>query len=441
MYTLLNYLSCPEGVKMIGINRLKGQGSPSTLFAAFLYFDFSFMVWTILAPLATEITDSLANYGFLMTSSETATLLSVPILVGSLLRVVLGFLVGKIGAKKSALGAQAIVILTLFYVTSFGEHISYEELLFVGVGLGFAGASFAVALPQAGQWYPPRLQGVVLGIAGIGNIGVVLGFLFAPKISEIWGWKSVFFVVAILSLLIFVMYVLMAKDAPKEVYVPRPKNLSDYIRLLKDRDTWWFNLFYAVSFGAFVGFAMYMKVYLMAMYSNEMALFGSEILGEENIHVVAGYFAAFCIMAGALLRPVGGAIADRVGGIKSLYIYFSSVTLLIFINAFIGLSFWFAIFVMFLIMANLGMANGALFQLVPQRFSKDIGIMTGLIGAAGALGGVGILVVLGASTMMFGDYTIGFLFIAANALIAMAGLSLVKTRWRTTWGAKSGGII
>jgi NNP family nitrate/nitrite transporter-like MFS transporter len=426
---------------MISFNRLKGEGNPSTLFAAFLYFDFSFMVWTMLGPLATEITDSLASYGFLMTASEKATLLSIPILSGALLRIVLGFLVGKIGAKKTALGAQAIVALTLFYVASFGDHISYEELLCVGVGLGFAGASFAVALPQAGQWYPPRLQGVVLGIAGIGNMGVVLGFLFAPKIAEIWGWQAVFLVAAILSLLVFVTYVLMAKDAPKEVYVPRPKNVSDYVRLLKDRDTWWFNLFYAVSFGAFVGFAMYMKVYLMAMYFDEMEEFGIEVLGEDNIHVVAGYFAAFCIMAGALLRPVGGAIADRIGGIRSLYIFLSSVTVLIFINAFISLSFWFAIIIMFLIMANLGMANGALFQLVPQRFSKDIGIMTGIIGAAGALGGVAILEILGASTLMFGDYTIGFMFIAANALIAIAGVSLVKKRWRTTWGVKSGGII
>ena len=426
---------------MIGLNRLKGEGSPSTLFAAFLYFDFSFMVWTMLGPLATEITDSLANYGFLMTASEKATLLAIPILSGALLRIVLGFLVGKIGAKKTALGAQAIVILTLFYVASFGEHISYEELLFVGVGLGFSGASFAVALPQAGQWYPPRLQGVVLGIAGIGNMGVVLGFLFAPKIAEIWGWQAVFLVAAIFSLLVFVTYVLIAKDAPKEVYVPRPKNVLDYIRLLKDRDTWWFNLFYAVSFGAFVGFAMYMKVYLMAMHFDEMEMFGLEVMGEDNIHVVAGYFAAFCIMAGALLRPVGGAIADRIGGIRSLYIFLTSVAVLIFINAFISLSFWFAIIIMFLIMANLGMANGALFQLVPQRFSKDIGIMTGIIGAAGALGGVAILEILGASTLMFGDYTIGFMFIATNTLIAIAGVSLVKKRWRTTWGVKSGGII
>ena len=426
---------------MIGFNKLKGEGSPSTLFAAFLYFDFSFMVWTMLGPLSTEITDSLANYGFLMTASETATLLSVPILSGALLRIVLGFLVGKIGAKKTALGAQTIVTLSLFYVASFGAYISYEELLLVGVGLGFAGASFAVALPQAGQWYPPRLQGVVLGIAGIGNMGVVLGFLFAPKIAELWGWQSVFLFAAVLSVLVFILYVLMAKDAPKEVYVPRPKHASDYVRLLKDRDTWWFNLFYAVSFGAFVGFAMYMKVYLMAMYFDEMEVFGVEVLGEDNIHVVAGYFAAFCIMAGALLRPIGGAIADRIGGIRSLYIFLSSVAILIFLNAFIVISFWFAIVIMFLIMANLGMANGALFQLVPQRFSKDIGIMTGIIGAAGALGGVAILEILGASTLIFGDYTIGFMFIAANALIAIAGVSLVKSRWRTTWGVKSGGII
>jgi len=430
-----------KGEKMIGFNRLKGEGSPATLFASFLYFDFSFMVWTLLGPLATEISDSMASYGFQMIASEYATMLTVPILSGAFLRILLGYMVGVIGAKKTALIAQFIVMLTLFYVASFGEQISYNELLFVGVGLGFAGASFAVALPQAGQWYPQRLQGVVLGIAGIGNMGVVLGFLFAPKIAELWGWQSVFFLAGILSLMVFITYVLMATDAPERIYTPRVKKFSDYVRLLKDRDTWWFNLFYAVSFGTFVGFAVYMKVYLLAMHFDEMETFGLEVLGEENIHVVAGFFAAFCIMAGALLRPIGGTIADRVGGIRSLYYFFTSVIVLIFINAFIPLAFWLDIIVMFLIMANLGMANGAVFQLVPQRFSKDIGIMTGIIGASGALGGVAILQILGASTLIFGDYTIGFMIIAASIVIAIIGLGLVKKRWRTTWGVSSGGII
>lgn len=426
---------------MVGFNKLKAEGSSSTLFAAFLYFAFSFMVWTLLGALATEITDSLASYGFPMTSSEKATLLSVPILSGALLRILLGYMVSVIGAKKTALGAQVIVIVTLFYAASFGEHIEYVKLLIVGIGLGFAGASFTVALPQAGQWYPSRLQGAVIGIVGIGNMGVVLGFLFAPKMAEMWGWQSVFLVAAVLSLLVFITYAMIAKDAPKEIYTPRIKRVSDYIRLLKERDTWWFNLFYAVGFGAFLGFAIYMKVYLMDMHMDEMEIFGKNIFSEENIHVTAGYFAAFCIMAGALLRPVGSIIADRIGGIRSLYIFLSSVAILILMNAFIVLSFWFSIAVMFFIMANLGMANGALFQLVSQRYAKDISIMIGIIGAAGALGGAAILVILGASTLVFGDYTVGFIFIAVNVLIAIIGVSLVKTRWRTTWGVNAGGII
>ena len=119
--------------------------------------------------------------------------------------------------------------------------------LIVALGLGFAGASFAVALPQAGQWYPPKLQGVVLGIAGAGNIGVVIDFLFAPKIAEIWGWESVFGVGAVMAILVFVAYLFLAKDAPESVYKKNPKKLKDYGKLLKDKDTWWFCLFYAVS--------------------------------------------------------------------------------------------------------------------------------------------------------------------------------------------------
>lgn len=120
--------------------------------------------------------------------------------------------------------------------------------------MGFFGASFAVALPQAGQWYPPKSQGIVLGIAGAGNIGVVIDFLFAPKIAELWGWESVFLVGAVMSIVVFIAYAFIAKNAPESVYKVRPKKLVDYGKLLKDKDTWWFNLFYAVSFGGFVGF-------------------------------------------------------------------------------------------------------------------------------------------------------------------------------------------
>ncbi|WP_415396367.1 MFS transporter [Sulfurimonas sp. CS5] len=426
---------------MAGFKDLKGQGHAPTLFMAFLYFDMSFMVWTMLGPLSTEIAEALALGGHIMTAGEKATLLSLPILSGALLRIVLGFGVDKLGAKLTAMMAQSVVIIALLTAYFQGSSITYDTLLLVALGLGFAGASFAVALPQAGQWYPPKLQGVVLGIAGAGNIGVVIDFLFAPKIAELWGWESVFGVGAAMAIVVLIAYTFLAKNAPAEVYTARPKKLKDYGKLLKDKDTWWFNLFYAVSFGGFVGFAGYMKVYLMNTYQADMSVFGLNVFDEENVKVIAGYFGALCIFAGAVLRPVGGAIADKLGGIKSLYIFFGLVSLLAILNATVVLPFWFAILVLFLIMANLGMANGAVFQLVPQRFGKDIGIMTGIIGAAGGLGGTALIKTLGWSKGVFDGYSAGFMIFAAVVLIALMGISLVKTRWRTTWGIAAGGRI
>ena len=424
-----------------GLKALKGQGHAPTLFMAFLYFDMSFMVWTMLGPLSTEIAEALALNGYIITAGEKATLLAIPILSGAILRILLGFGVDKLGAKVTALMAQTVVIAALLTAYFLGETITYNQLLIVALGLGFAGASFAVALPQAGQWYPPKLQGIVLGIAGAGNIGVVIDFLFAPKIAEKWGWESVFLVGAVMAIVTLIAYAFLAKDAPSSVYTPRPKKLKDYAKLLKDKDTWWFNLFYAVSFGGFVGFAGYMKVYLMNTYQVDMAAFGVDALDENNVKVIAGYFGALCIFAGAVLRPVGGSIADKIGGVKSLYYFYGTVAILVFISAFIKLPFFIAIFVLFFIMANLGMANGAVFQLVPQRFGKDIGIMTGIIGAAGGIGGFLLIKTLGWSKGVFDGYTAGFIIFACVVLIAIAGISFVKTRWRTTWGVQAGGMI
>ena len=426
---------------MANFKALKGQGHAPTLFMAFLYFDMSFMVWTMLGPLSTEIAEALAAHGELITAGQKATLLSLPILSGALLRILLGFGVDKLGAKLTALISQAIVIGALLLAYLQGESITYNQLLIVALGLGFAGASFAVALPQAGQWYPPKLQGVVLGIAGAGNIGVVLDFLFAPKIAEKWGWASVFGVGAAMAVVVFIAYLFLAKNAPESVYKARPKKVADYLKLLRDKDTWWFNLFYAISFGGFVGFAGYMKVYLMNTYQADMSAFGLNVLDEPNVKVIAGYFGALTIFAGAVLRPVGGTIADKIGGVKSLYFFYGAVAVLSTLLALGHLPFFAAIVVLFLIMANLGMANGAVFQLVPQRFGKDIGIMTGIVGASGGLGGTALIKTLGWSKGAFDGYTAGFLIFATVVLIAIIGLGLVKTRWRTTWGVSAGGMI
>jgi len=426
---------------MAGFKALKGQGHMPTLFAAFIYFDMSFMIWTILGPLSSEIVESFALAGFIMTTGQKATLLSLPILSGALLRIVLGFSVDKFGAKKTALVSQLIVIASLLYVYFLGELITYNQLLFAALLLGFAGASFAVALPQAGQWYPPKLQGLVLGIAGGAFFGVAVGFIFSPKIAEIYGWQTVFLCGAVFASLMFITYAWLAKDAPPEVYKVRKKKLSDYVKLLKDKDTWWFNLFYVISFGGFVGFGVFLKLYLTDTYPEEMHAFGLRWFSEDNIKITSGYFVALCIFAGTILRPIGGSIADKIGGIKALYIFFTLVMISVAINAMVTLPFGLVVFVFFITMANLGMANGAVFQLVPQRFSKDIGVMVGIVGAAGGLGGTALIKTLGWSKDAFDGYTVGFLIFAGVTLVAIAGLSFVKTRWRTTWGLKSGGMI
>ena len=259
---------------MAVLKSLKGQGHGLTLFAAFIYFDMSFMIWTILGPLSSEIVESFALAGFVMTTSQKATLLSLPILSGALLRIVLGFSVDKFGAKKTALVSQLIVIASLLYVYFLGESITYSQLLVAALFLGFAGASFAVALPQAGQWYPPKLQGLVLGIAGGAFFGVAMGFIFSPKVAELFGWQAVFLAGAIFASGLFVVYAIIAKDAPPEVYKVRKKKVSDYVKLLKDKDTWWFNLFYAISFGGFVGFSVFLKLYLTDTYPEEMRELG-----------------------------------------------------------------------------------------------------------------------------------------------------------------------
>lgn len=420
---------------------LKGQGHALTLFAAFIYFDMSFMIWTILGPLSSEIVESFALAGFEMTTGQKATLLSLPILSGALLRIVLGFSVDKFGAKKTALVSQLIVIAALLYVYLLGESITYNQLLIAALFLGFAGASFAVALPQAGQWYPPKLQGLVLGIAGGAFFGVAMGFIFSPKIAELFGWQAVFLAGAVFATGLFVVYAVIAKDAPPEVYRVRKKKLSDYGKLLKDKDTWWFNLFYAISFGGFVGFGVFLKLFLTDTYPEEMATLGLSLFAEENLKITAGYIAALCVFAGTILRPIGGAIADKIGGIKALYIFFTITAVMVGLNALVTLPFTVVIFVFFITMANLGMANGAVFQLVPQRFAKDIGVMVGIVGAAGGLGGTALIKTLGWSKDAFDGYTVGFLIFAGVTLIAIIGLGLVKTRWRTTWGLNSGGMI
>ncbi len=387
-------------------------GHPPTLFAAFLYFDLSFMVWVMLGPLGVQIAHDLG-----LSAAQKGMMVATPVLAGALLRVVAGILVDHLKPKMAGLVGQIIVLAGLGWA-QFGGISSYQQVLVLGMFLGMAGASFAVALPLASRWYPPEHQGTALGIAGAGNSGTVLAALFAPSLAQMFGWNNVFGLAMIPLTITLLVYLWMAKDSPD---CPAPKPLTAYLEVLRDKDAWWFMFFYSVTFGGFVGLASSLTIYFNDQYGLSP--------------VVAGYFTAACVFAGSMVRPLGGMVADRVGGIRSLSLMYVIAAGFILLVSFGPQSRWFALAGFVVAMLALGMGNGAVFQLVPQRFRKEIGVMTGMIGMAGGVGGFYLASSLGYSKQLTGSYQTGLLVFAALALFALVGLSAVKTRWRTTWGA------
>ena len=404
------------------LSDLKKAGHLPTLITAFLYFDVSFMIWTLLGPLGVQIGESLK-----LTAEQKGNMVAVPILAGAVLRIVLGVAVDHVGAKATGIISQLIVIGGLACAWHFGLHDFQATLLF-GFILGFAGASFAVALPQAGRWYPPHMQGLVMGLAGAGNIGTVIDALLAPNLAKAYGWQNVFGIVMIPAILILVIYAVFSKEAPVTI---KKKSFGDYISLLKERDAHWFCFFYLITFGGFVGLASSYVLY----FKGEFA-----IAPVNGTWIAGAYLAAACTATGALLRPVGGAIADRVGGIRALSIFYT-VAAIGLVAAGLLHSLYLNLATLMVVSAGLGMGNGAVFQLLPQRFAKDIGVMTGLVGAAGGVGGFYLASSLGYSKGMTGHFATGLFAFAGLCVVAIGGLSIVKSRWRTTWGAVSGARI
>lgn len=392
-------------------SQLKDSGHWPTLLTSFLYFDVSFMVWTLLGALGALIAPSLG-----LDAQQKFLMVSTPILSGAFLRIVLSLLVDRIGTKTTGIIAQLGVMAGLAVAWQTGLSTLGQTLL-LGVVLGLAGASFAVALPQAGRWYPPHMQGVVLGLAGAGNIGVVIDHLAAPRIAAVWGWQAVFGAALIPLSFAFVLYAIFSKEPPGEF---KKKNLADYWSLLRQRDAHWFCFFYTISFGGFVGLATAFAIY----FRDEFQL--------APVH--AGEVAAFCTLVGALGRPFGGALADRLGGIRALGIFYSiAAAALVF--AALSHNLWLCGAGFFVASGAFGMCNGSVFQLLPQRFAKDISVMTGLVGCGGGIGGFVLGMMFGASKEHTGSYVTGILLFAGLCGVALIGLKLVKTRWRTTWGA------
>jgi NNP family nitrate/nitrite transporter-like MFS transporter len=384
-----------------------------TLLCAFLYFDISFMVWVLLGALGNSI---VADFG--LSDAQKGFMVAVPLLGGAVLRVVLGLMTDHLGARRTGIIGMLLTLVPLLLGWLWAD--SFDRVLLVGLMLGVAGASFAAALPLASRWYPPQYQGLAMGIAGAGNSGTALATLFGPLLAEFLGWHTVFGLALIPMLLTLATFVLFARDSPNQ---PPPQRLADYAGVLRQRDTWWFCLFYSVTFGGFVGLASFLPIFFFTQHG----------LGR----VEAGFFATACVLAGSGLRPLGGYLADRFGGIRILTALYVGVGLLMLDLATSPPLSWSTV-LMVAIMGMLGLGNGSVFQLVPQRFPKEIGVVTGIVGAAGGVGGFFLPTMLGGARQWLGSFATGFLIFGAIAFGCMVALIRVSERWEGVFVGKGG---
>jgi len=210
-----------------------------------------------------------------------------------------------------------------------------------------------------------------------------------------------------------------AKEAPNR---PAPKPLSDYFKVLKTGDSWMLMLLYSVTFGGFVGLSSSLTIYFNAEYALPS--------------VIAGYLTAGCVFAGSFARPFGGLLADRFGGVRTLMVVYLFAIVALGLASFTWPSVWTALAVVLAAMIALGAGNGAVFQIAPQRFRQEIGIVTGLVGMTGGVGGFYLASTLGYAKQATGSYQSGFISFAALALLALLSLAAVSGRWRATWLAR-----
>ena len=365
------------------------------------------MAWLLIGALGISIAEELG-----LNSTEKGFLVACPLLGGAFLRVGVGLASDRFGAKRTGLCLLGGVIIAVMWgwlgVTSFAQALG------MGLLLGVAGASFAVALPIASRAYPPAHQGFALGVAASANSGTVLAMFFAPRVSELVGWHGVFGLMIVPLVGTFLMFWFLVRSDARFARTERqPQWWYEVTAMLRQPSVYWLCLLYAVTFGGFVGLCSTLPIFLHDQYGLTL--------------VEAGSVTALCGLLGSLIRPFGGFVADRFGGIVVLGPVFAAIAGLI-----AGLgelpSVGWAVSLLIGAIATMGFGNGVVFQVVSERFPKQIGLASGVIGAAGGFGGFLLPVWLGALKDLSGSYRTGLWLFAAVSVAAAVRLALIIRR-------------
>jgi MFS transporter, NNP family, nitrate/nitrite transporter len=369
-----------------------GLASPTrALVLATISFAVSFAAWGLVGGLA-----SVFSGLYHLTASQTALLVAVPVLLGSLVRLPMGILTDRFGGRlvfTALLGFSSLAVFVVPLTNSYGSLLGAAFLV------GMAGSSFSVGAAFVSRWTPAARQGTALGVYGLGTMGQSLAVFVGPVVAAGLGWEAVFRGTSALLLAWAVTYYLLARNPPQP---GRPGSFAAMTAILRRAPTaWLLGAFYFLTFGGFVAFSIYLPTLLRAQFG----------LAPAD----AGLRAAGFVVLATLMRPVGGWLADRIGGAQVLSWVFGGVAL------FSLLLTWpstvpFTVGALGCAML-MGLGNGAVFKLVPEHFPEDTGTVTGLVGALGGLGGFFPPLLLGVFRDQLGVIWPGFLLLAGIALL------------------------
>ncbi|MFD1418058.1 nitrate/nitrite transporter [Companilactobacillus keshanensis] len=359
-----------------------------------------FMVWLSLAPMIDII---LKNAGVEVSELQRSLLLATPILLGSIMRIPMGIMSDRFGGKKTYIILMLFLIIPVLMIPR--VH-SYGMLVFSALLLGMSGTSFAIGVSYVTRFFPPEKQGLVLGIAGVGNIGTAFSAFFFPRWVKTINLNGVFYVLIGL-LILFIILLLFSPESETN----KNASLGASLSVAKERDTWLLALFYFLTFGMFMSMTNLLSTFMVNLFNDNL--------------VDAGLWAAMFAVVGTLLRPVGGYLSDKIRPMTLLrYDFILIIVAAIILGIFLETK---GIFTTLIIaMAILvGIGNGIIFKMVPFVSSGNTGAVTGFVGAMGGLGGYFPPIILGLIKQMTGSYKIGIYLIAIFGIICLVLLQKI----------------
>ncbi len=386
-------------------------GNARALTLATLAFGVCFYAWALLGPLGTEIQDHLG-----LSDTQLAITVAIPVLLGSLMRVPLGILTDRHGGRRMFTALMVFTPLPLIGLALF--HDSWGAVLAFGFLLGFSGASFAVGVPFVNRWYPAGRQGFALGVYGVGMGGSVLTALTAPRIAKATSLAVPFWVAAGVTAIMACVFWIAARDAPGAAAAKTGSLLAPLSVFRGSARAWALTIFYFLAFGGFVAMFLYLPKMLHAVHH----------LSKTDAGTRAAGFAVLAVAA----RPVGGWLSDRIGAKNVLVVSFVGTGALALVLAG-SYKHMVPLTVACLAMGVcLGLGTGATFKLVPEWFPDNVGAVTGVVGAAGGLGGFFPPLVMATVKSQTGSYALGFILMAVVAAIALVVLIVTSRPARPT---------